>query len=142
MSASAPVSDLPTEARRRVVEQLVCGLPGGRPGELSFEQPWEIRAFALAVAAHNAGQYHWPSFQGALIDSIKDWEAANPTLTDPSWSYYEHWVTALETVLGDAGMLDADNLDARTREVLATPANRNHHEAHLEPIAVDPATGR
>lgn len=130
---------LPVEARRRVVEQLVCGLPGGRPGELSFEQPWEIRAFALAVAAHKAGEYGWPAFQGALIDSIKEWETQNPGLTDPSWSYYEHWVTALETVLGEAGVIESSTVEERTQEVLATPANRNHHEAHLEPIAIDPA---
>ncbi|MFT4263665.1 MAG: nitrile hydratase accessory protein [Nocardioides sp.] len=139
MSIDALILDLPAADQRRVVEQLVCGLPGGRPDQLSFEQPWEIRAFAIAIAAHNAGEYHWPSFQGALIDSIKEWEATSSTLDDPSWSYYEHWVTALETVLGNAGMLDAAGLDARTRDVLATPANRNHHEAHLEPIAIDPA---
>jgi len=130
---------LPVGARRQVVEQLVCGLPGGRPGELSFEQPWEIRAFALAVAAHKAGEYGWPAFQGALIDSIKEWETQNPGLTDPSWSYYEHWVTALETVLGEAGVIESSTVEVRTQEVLATPANRNHHEAHLEPIAIDPA---
>ncbi|MFI5623987.1 nitrile hydratase accessory protein [Nocardioides sp. NPDC051685] len=130
---------LPIDARRQVVEQLVCGLPGGRPGELSFEQPWEIRAFALAVAAHKAGEYGWPAFQGALIDSIKEWETQNPGLTDPSWSYYEHWVTALETVLGEAGVIESSTVEVRTQEVLATPANRNHHEAHLEPIAIDPA---
>jgi hypothetical protein len=31
-------------------------------------------------------------------------------------------------------------LDERRRNVLATPANRNHLAAHLDPIAIDPAT--
>ncbi|MBF4998059.1 nitrile hydratase accessory protein [Nocardia sp. BSTN01] len=135
---NSQLDGLPTEDRRRVVEQLLCGLPGGRPGELSFEEPWEIRAFALAVAVHDAGQYQWPAFQSALIGSIRAWEQTHP-IKDASWSYYEHWVAALETVLADSGAVESDMLESRTAEVLATPANRNHHEAHLEPIAVDPA---
>ena len=48
------------DARRRV-EALVAGLPGGRPGEQAFNEPWEIRAFAMAVAAYNNGQYECPN---------------------------------------------------------------------------------
>jgi nitrile hydratase accessory protein len=130
---------LTADDQRRAVEELVCDLPGGRPGELSFEQPWEIRAFALAIAAHKAGEYQWPQFQGALIDSIREWEAQAPDLRDPSWSYYEHWVTALEQVLGEAGTLDRAAVAERTRVVLATPPDRHHQKAHLDPVAVDPA---
>ncbi len=129
----------PTEDERRVVEELVCDLPSGRPGDLAFDEPWEIRAFALAVSAHQAGQFDWSQFQGALIASIRAWEKESPSLDDPTWSYYDHWVAALESVLRGQGMLQQDALDDRTRDILATPANRNHHEAHTEPIAVDPA---
>lgn len=132
----------PDPRGRREVEQLVRDLPGGPPGERSFEQPWEIRAFALAVAAHKAGQYDWSSFQRALIGSIKRWEETHPGLADSSWSYYEHWVTALETVLEDAGVFGTADIDRRTEEVLATPPNRDHHKAHLEPVAIDPAVRR
>lgn len=131
-----------TDERRREVEDLVCGLPGGRDGDLSFDEPWQIRAFALAVGAHKAGQYDWSRFQSALIASIQEWEKKTASLDDPTWSYYEHWVNALEGVLGDLGALEPEALDARTREVLATPPNRDHHKAHLEPIAVDPAIRR
>ncbi|VVJ17466.1 nitrile hydratase b-subunit() [Amycolatopsis camponoti] len=116
---------------RREVEQLVCGMPGGDPG---FEHPWEIRAFAMAVTAHRRLGFDWSEFQGALIASIQDWESS-----DAPWSYYRHWVSALEVVMAKAGVLDAAALDVQTEEVLALPANRNHHEAHTEPIAVDPA---
>lgn len=129
----------PTAEQRREVEKLVCDLPGGRPGEMAFNEPWEIRAFALAVSAHQEGKFVWADFQGALIESIREWEESVPDLDDRSWSYYQHWVVALEKVLGEAGRLSTDSLDAKTAEVLATPANRNHHEAHLEPIAIDPA---
>jgi nitrile hydratase accessory protein len=136
---SSETQDQPLEARRREVEELVCGLPGGSDGERAFDEPWQIRAFALAVGAHRAGQYDWPAFQSALVASIRDWENSVPSLDDPSWSYYEHWVSALESVLGQLGAIEPDSLEARTQEVLATPANKGHHKAHLDPIAVDPA---
>ena len=34
---------------------------------------------------------------------------------------------------------DATELDGRARHVLATPRTANHHLAHREPVAVDPA---
>lgn len=104
---------------------------------MAFDEPWQLRAFALAVAAHTSGQYAWSDFQGALIASIKDWESANDA-GDESWSYFEHWVNAVEAVLGDGDRVDAAALDARVRQMLDAPANRNHHEPHYEPVAVDP----
>lgn len=54
------------------------------------------------------------------------------------WSYYEHWLTALETVLAGSGLLSESMLDERTKEVLATPRDAGHQYAHREPVAVDP----
>jgi nitrile hydratase accessory protein len=137
---NSPIQAQPLDGWRREVEELVCGLPGGGDGERAFDEPWQIRAFALAVGAHRAGQYEWSAFQSALIASIQDWEKSVSNLDDPSWSYYEHWVSALESVLGQLGAIEPDSLEARTQEVLATPANKGHHKAHLEPIAIVPAT--
>lgn len=123
------------DARRRV-EALVSELPGLPGGERSFEQPWELRAFAMAVAAYHAGQYEWSEFQLSLIESIKRWEAEGGP--EP-WSYYEHWLSALETVLAGNGALSDAALDDATKAVLATPRNKNHHEARREPVAVEPA---
>lgn len=120
---------------RAAVEQLVCELPGGNPSQMSFEHPWEIRAFAMAVAAHEQLGFDWAQFQRALIASIDAWEGAE----NGSWSYYEHWVAALETVMASAGVLDGAEVDAQVAEVLAIPPNRGHHDAHTEPIAIDPA---
>lgn len=118
------------DARRRV-EALV-----GPDGQRSFDHPWELRAFAMAVAAYHNGQYEWSEFQLSLIDSIKRWESDGGT--EP-WSYYEHWLGALETVLAGNGALSEAALDDATRSVLATPRNAGHHEAHREPVAIDPA---
>ena len=127
------------DARRRV-EKLISGIPGDPDGEgQAFREPWELRAFALAVAAYHAGQYEWSEFQLSLIESIRRWEADGAHAGEEPWSYYEHWLTALETVLAGNGLLSEANLDDRTKAVLATPRNANHHEAHREPVAVDPA---
>lgn len=123
------------DARRRV-QKLVCDLPSSDKG---FDEPWELRAFAVAVAAYHEGHYEWSEFQLSLIDSIKRWEAGDGS--EP-WSYYEHWLAALETVLAGSGALsDSLALDERTRKVLATPRNANHHEARREPVAISPALG-
>jgi nitrile hydratase accessory protein len=132
------VSTSALQSRRAEIDTLVCGLPAVREGDKAFDEPWQIRAFALAIGAHEAGEFEWTVFQSALIDSIKDWEERNDS--DADFSYYEHWVRALEVVLSGAGKLDSDILDSKTQEVLATPANRGHHEARLDPIAIDPGT--
>ncbi|PHV66739.1 nitrile hydratase accessory protein [Williamsia muralis] len=136
------MNDVPAtapDADRRAVDDLVRNLPGGRPGEMSFDHPWEIRAFALAVAAHTAGEFDWPVFQGALIDAIKDGESFRSVSSDESWSYYEHWLRALEAVMASNGAIDRSALTTRAAEVLAAPPNRNHHKAILEPVAIDAA---
>lgn len=121
------------EARRRV-QELVDQLPSG--GDKAFDKPWELRAFALAVAAYDNGQYDWSEFQLALISAIHEWEAGE---APPPWDYYDRWLDALETVLADAGTISLDELDRRTGEVLATPANKDHHEARFDPVIIDPA---
>lgn len=122
------------DARRRV-EQMLVELPGERD-ELAFERPWELRAFALAVAAHHNGYYDWSEFQLALIGAIRRWEG------DPEqapWQYYERWLEALETVLSGTGVLTGAELDDRAQRVMTTPRDANHQHARREPVAVDPA---
>lgn len=143
------MSDMPSamtdaddrEAARRRVEHLLLELPHQeqiRPenGEVAFETAWEIRAFALAVAAHQSRQYDWPQFQQALIAAIRNWEETN---TGEPWRYYDRWLEALETLLAEAGVLDPAELDDRTRAVLTTPRDMHHQRAKREPVAVDVA---
>jgi nitrile hydratase accessory protein len=123
------------DARRRV-EALVCGLPIADVGERGFSEPWELRAFAIAIAAYHNGYYEWSEFQLSLIEAIRQWEAGE---TGEPWNYYEHWLTALETVLAGNGVLSEAAVEERTCEVLAVPRDANHHHANREPVAVSPA---
>ena len=132
--AARPVAaDL--ERVRRGVEALVCGMPGD-PGQAGFGHPWEIRAFALAVTAHQELRFDWSEFQAALISSIQRWESGQLDPEDATWSYYRHWVAALESVVIRHGLLASAELDKQTENVLAEPVNRNHHQAHTTPIAI------
>ena len=136
---SPHTSEAELDQARRDLEALVCGMPGGDPDQMGFEHPWEIRAFAMAVAAHHHLEFDWSAFQTSLIASIQAWETTDADTAEVPWSYYQHWVTALEAVLADAGRLSPADLEVHTANVLALPPSRNHHEAHTEPIAIDPA---
>ncbi len=130
-------------AARKRVEHLLLELPHQeaiRPenGEVAFETAWEIRAFALAVAAYESGQYDWSQFQQALIAAIRNWEESD---TGEPWRYYDRWLEALETLLAETGSLEPAEVDERTYTVLTTPRDPHHQRARREPVAVDAAQG-
>lgn len=125
--------------RRERVEHLLMQLPHQeaiRPvdGEVAFETAWEIRATALAVAAHEDGRFAWTDFQEALVASIRRWEeSGQPT----PWRYYDQWLEALEEVLARTGVVAPAEVDERTAVVLASPRDADHQRAHRDPVAVD-----
>ncbi len=125
------------DARRRV-EQLLTELPRDGEEQLSFTQPWELRAFAVAVAAHENGLYDWSEFQLALIGAIREWEDSAGSRVEP-WRYHDRWLEALESVLSGTGVLDGGELDHRERTILTTPRDTDHHHARRDPVAVDAA---
>ena len=134
---------IPPEVREKL-ERLVDELPYNeeiprRSGDVAFDHAWEIRAFAIATAMADDGVFDWSEFQGELIRSIQAWESNNDSTI--GWRYYDRWMEALERLLGDKGMLDAEELTQRTAEVLATPANTHHHPPAREPVAIVPSLG-
>lgn len=116
---------------RPEVERLVADLPAREhlpqaAGELSFTSPWEIRAFAIAVAAHQSGRFGWGEFQGRLVEEIEAWETAGPT-HQGAWSYYREWVDALEGLVLQHGMATPDELDRRIHDYLGGVRDPKHH---------------
>jgi nitrile hydratase accessory protein len=59
-----------------------------------FDNPWQARAFALAVALNEAGHLDWPSWTQLLGTEIAKAGVA-PTAEDGE-AYYRCWVAALE----------------------------------------------
>jgi nitrile hydratase accessory protein len=86
-------------------------------GELVFEEPWQSRAFGLAVGLAERGVFEWEEFRSRLIAAIRDGE------TDPAASpatlYYRQWLAALETLLVDKGLVHARDVAARAAEFAA-----------------------
>jgi nitrile hydratase accessory protein len=131
----------PDFAERRNIDRLVGGLPGAgaiprKEGDLAFEAPWQIRALALAVAAHDEGRFPWPEFQQRLIAAISAWEDA-PAAERDDWEYYEHWVRALEQLAVDQRLADAGEIERRTGECIKAGEHRRAHSHGGGLLAVD-----
>ena len=62
-----------------------------------FNEPWEARAFALALALHERGLFTWPQWAAALSRQITAAHAAGDA--DRGDTYYQHWLRALESLV-------------------------------------------
>ena len=95
-------------------------------GELVFAEPWQSRAFGMAVTLYDSGAFTWPEFQAALIARIAAWEADPPP--GECWSYYQHWLGALEDVLVGDGTVAAEEIDHRAAALAERPAGHDHSQ--------------
>jgi nitrile hydratase accessory protein len=86
-------------------------------GELVFEEPWESRAFGVAVALSDSDAFEWERFRQELIAEIGTWQGDD-------WSYYERWLAALEHVLLADGVLEAAEIETRMGEI----EEHDHHD--------------
>jgi nitrile hydratase accessory protein len=64
-----------------------------------FREPWEARAFALAVELNRHGHFTWKEWSQALGNRIA---SAGPD--DGGERYYEHWLAALEDIMEERGI--------------------------------------
>jgi nitrile hydratase accessory protein len=95
-------------------------------GELVFAEPWESRAFGMAVSLYEAGAFTWPQFQGALVARIAAWEAA--AAPGESYDYYTLWLAALEDVLTGLCAVSTDEVTVRTQALAQRPPGHDHSE--------------
>ncbi len=93
-------------------------------GELVFAEPWESRAFGLALALHDGGAFEWEDFRRRLIAAVADWEHHHPP--GECWSYYRCWLTALVGVLEAEGVVGEAELVVRAHELTSRPAGHDH----------------
>lgn len=68
------------------------GLPRDAEGAPVFAEPWQARAFAMAVQLNARGAFGWPDFAAAL---------GAECARDPQAGYYDAWLRALEAVLAE-----------------------------------------
>ena len=75
----------PQQAMRAAV--AVPGVPRDEDGPV-FREPWEARAFAMALALHEAGVFTWKEWAETLGAQIKRAQAAGDP--DTGETYYRH----------------------------------------------------
>ena len=93
-------------------------------GELVFEEPWESRMLGVTLALVDAGSFEWSDFQQRLIAAVGRWEAEQPD--GAGYRYYERWTEALESLLGDRGVLAPPAIDERAAVLARRPAGHDH----------------
>lgn len=78
-----------------------------------FHNPWEKTVFGTMVATLGQGLYNLDAFRHGI------------ELMDPAHyltsTYYEHWLATVEKNLIENGVMDRDELDAKTQEFLKDP---------------------
>ena len=94
------------------------GLPKDAQGPI-FAEPWQAQAFALAVRLNAEGAFAWSDWAAALSREL----ARDPD--DDGAQYYVRWVSALESLTTERGLVTAADLasrkDAWTEAYLHTP---------------------
>jgi len=94
------------------------GMQGAGPiapehDEPVFHAQWERDVFAIRAATLVQGLYNTDEFRHAIerMNWIHYLES----------SYYEHWLTAMETLLGEKGIISREELEARVKQVKEHP---------------------
>ena len=84
-----------------------------------FHEEWERRVFRVNIAVGDAGLKNGGRFRHSIERMEPDHYLSS--------SYYEHWLTGLATLLVEAGIVSADELDRRAggRFPLARPDRGN-----------------
>ena len=93
-------------------------------GELIFAEPWESRAFGMAVTLADAGVFTWDEFRDALVARIAAWEADPAPGED--FHYYRCWLGALEDRLVAAGTLPGAAVAERSALLAERPSGHDH----------------
>jgi nitrile hydratase accessory protein len=76
-----------------------------------FRAPWEAQAFAMAVKLHEAGHFTWTEWAARLAAEIA---AAGARGEDDDGSdYYLHWLSALEKIVAEKGLVTTRDLATR-----------------------------
>ena len=101
-------------------------LPCGSEGPV-FGAPWQAQAFAITLALHQRGAFTWSEWAAHLNRAILDaQQAGDPDLGD---TYYEHWLTALERISAEKGLVTDGMLEQRRQQWDAAARRTPHGQA-------------
>ena len=116
-----------TDSPQSRADRLAPPATGPGHGEAVFAEPWEARAFALALTLSGTGRFSWNEFRDRLIAEIARADAAATreghamAVDSPHGPYYECWLAALERLLREKALLNADEIGQRAAVIAASP---------------------
>lgn len=90
---------------------LPDAVPAVAPSEPAFTEPWQARAFAIAIMASRQGCFTWPEWTHALSRELQR-ASDNDARTAPA-AYFECWLAALQSLLVGKGAVDRGELCER-----------------------------
>jgi nitrile hydratase accessory protein len=93
-----------------------------------FAEPWQAQAFALAVKLSEQGYFTWKDWAAALAEEIN--AAAARGEVDDGSRYYHYWLAALERLVTQRGLTDAESLVERKEAW----ADAYRHTPHGKPV--------
>ncbi|HXX92826.1 MAG TPA: nitrile hydratase accessory protein [Planctomycetota bacterium] len=99
-------------------------LPRDREGPV-FREPWEAKAFAMAVSLHEAGRFTWKEWAQRLAREIASGEP------DDGRGYYLRWLAALEKIVAEKGLIKPTEL-ARRKDEWDQAARATPHGSPIE----------
>jgi nitrile hydratase accessory protein len=97
-----------------LLERVIADMAGTaamprKNGELVFTEPWQGRAFGMAVALSEQGAFTWEEFRQVLIAQIAVAERSRGP-----FEYYEVWLATFERLLAAKGIVALGELDEST----------------------------
>ena len=120
---------------RPALDQETVGALEGIPSserDPVFSEPWEAEAFAIALALHQRGVFTWDEWAVTLGSEIKRAQAKGDP--DLGTTYYRHWLAALERLVQQKGITNAETLN-RYQQAWDRAADRTPHG---QPIVLTP----
>ena len=117
----------------REAAHAIPGIPRDEQDPV-FREPWEARAFAMALALQAGGLFAWTEWAAILGEEIKKAEAEGDP--DTGQTYYHHWLAALERMVTAKGIATPEAM-ARYGEAWDHAADRTPHGAPIELRAED-----
>lgn len=101
--------------------------PGDEDGPV-FQAPWEAQAFALVLALYERGMFSWNEWATVLHRTI--YNAGDRSDADTGKNYYQHWLTALETLVLSRQFTSNAELESRKAQWLSAYL----HTPHGQPV--------
>ena len=96
---------------------------------ITFAEPWQARAFALAFAVFQRGSAEWEEFRRNLIAEVGKHDSGAED-GNHGGAYYEAWLRALEASLIAKNLTTTADVDRRAEDIAAHPPEPTRAKSH------------